>query len=180
MPSTPIAAQTDQSTSTSATQSIHTCTQHTHPEPKSADSRCPKNGLNMLLSKVDCEVNRSVLGSGRSGSNGHAQVQDNCNYPGKLPTVCPELNCSKKLRMKHSKRSYPHLLKIGQGLCRFLVFCSDCTNSWHMCQFGCGHLRKRTAKGSSEISRHENGRIGPHQRGVRAACYLNPDPCKQG
>jgi hypothetical protein len=163
----PITTQTDQPTSTSAIQSIHTCTQHPHPESRSADSRCPKNTLNAFLSKVDCEVNCSVLGPGRSGSNGHAQVQDNCNYPGKLPTVCPEPNCSGKLRMRHSKRNYPNLFKIGQGLRRFLVFCSDC-----------GHLRKRTAKGSSEISRHENGRIGPHQRGVRAACYLNPAPQK--
>ena len=55
------------------------------------------------------------------------------------------------------------------------MFCSACTGSWHACQFGCGHLRRRTAKGSSEISRHENGRTGLHQRGVRAACHLNPN-----
>jgi hypothetical protein len=100
-------------------------------------------------------------------------------YAAKLPSQCPTKCCPGVLSVAHTSRFFQFLLEMSDCPFRWVVSCPECSTTWHACHFGCGHLRKRTKTGSSDISRHEKGRVGKHQRGVRAGCRLNPNEPKR-
>ena len=96
-------------------------------------------------------------------------------YPGKLPDQCPMKTCEGLLRSRTSKRRSSELLANSTCPYRWIVECSVCRTTWHGCQFGCGHLERRNSSGGSDIKRHEYGRAGKWQTGIRAACPRNPN-----
>jgi hypothetical protein len=57
---------------------------------------------------------------------------------------------------------------------RWTATCSVCSKKWHCCHFLCGKLQKLSSLGTSDIIRHEQGRLNRWQRKIQPPCSRNP------
>jgi hypothetical protein len=92
-----------------------------------------------------------------------------------LPSKCPTKMCNGVLVLYLGEKRSQYLMKLhGTPDARWIAVCESCSKKWHCCHFLCGKLQKITPLGSSEIIRHEQGRINRWQKKIQLPCPKNP------
>jgi hypothetical protein len=92
-----------------------------------------------------------------------------------LPSRCPSIGCAGVLSSHLGSRKTKYLMKIpGAPDRRWTATCSVCSKKWHCCHFLCGKILKVSSLGTSEIIRHEHGRLNRWQRKIQPPCSRNP------
>jgi hypothetical protein len=92
-----------------------------------------------------------------------------------LPLKCPYFTCKGVLNLSLGERDNKYLKTLHNTPDkRWIAKCNLCDEEWHCCHFRCGKLERIRPDGSSNIVRHEKGRINRHQRIISLPCANNP------
>jgi hypothetical protein len=105
-----------------------------------------------------------------------SEYQYDGSYPRPpLPAQCLTKGCTGVLSVHLGSRKSKYLMKIpGTPDSRWTATCSMCSKKWHCCHFLCGKLQKISSLGTSDIIRHEQGRLNRWQGKIQPPCSMNP------
>lgn len=111
-----------------------------------------------------------------NNNNNPIKEQEEKLYPRPaLPSKCPTKSCDGVLILHLGRKKSKYLSKLRDTPdSRWFAECNSCSKKWHCCHFSCGKLQKISSMGSSEIIRHEQGRINRWQKKIQLPCSQNP------
>lgn len=131
----------------------------------------------LKVNVIDHDVNHgSDTTSDADRNPSPTQDEEEQEYPHPpLPSRCPTKMCNGVLVLYPGEKRSQYLMKLhGTPDARWIAVCNSCSKKWHCCHFLCGKLQKISSVGSSEIIRHEQGRINRWQKKIQLPCSKNP------